>query len=156
MIGARWRRSIAAIALAAAGCASTPQASPQRDVEAKQFLTDPRSATLYVYRNNLENDGGDRIDSVLYVDHRLIGSTLPGTFFMLRLRTGVHTLSGIAHDQGRLELEVSAGQLHFVSLSVIGGQSRFRPVSVGAGKRELLECCVLLENWAPGQRPLLR
>ena len=24
------------------------------------------------------------------------------------------------------------------------------------GKREILRCCSLLENWAPGQRPLLR
>lgn len=155
MTGARWRSAIVAIAFAAAGCASTPQASPERDAEAKQFLADPRSATLYVYRGNLGNNGEDRIDSVLYVDHRLLGSTLPGTFFMLRLRAGVHTLSGIAHDPGRLELEVRAGRLYFVSLDVVGGQSLFRPVSVERGKRELLACCVLLENWAPGQRPLL-
>ena len=156
MTGARWRSAIAAIAFAAGGCASTPQASPERDAEAKQFLADPRSATLYVYRSNLGDNGGDRIDSVLYVDHRLLGSTLPGTFFMLRLRAGVHTLSGIAHDQGRLGLEVSAGHVYFVSLDVVGGQSYFHRVSIDRGKRELLECCDLLENWAPGQRPLLR
>jgi hypothetical protein len=156
MTGTGWRNSIASIALVAAGCASTPQASPERDAEAKKFLTDPRSATVYVYRLALENDGGDRSDSVLYVDERLIGSTLPGTFFLLRLRTGVHTLSGYAHDQGRFDLEVRAGQLYFVWLQVIGGESLFSPVSMEAGKRELLACCVLLENWAPGQRPLLR
>lgn len=156
MTGARWRKSIAAIALAAVGCASTPQASPERDAEAKKFIADPRSATLYVYRDDLGGDGGDRIDSVLYVDQRLIGSTLPGTYFVMRLRAGVHILSGYGHDAGRLDLEVHAGGLYFVSLNVIGGESRFRPVSVESGKRDLVACCALLENWAPGQRPLLR
>lgn len=157
MTSPNWPKAFAVIILAAAGCASTPQASPQRDAEAKQFLTDPRSATLYVYRNQLGgDDGGDRTDTVLYVDHRLLGSTLPGTYFMIRLRAGVHTLSGYGHDAGRLDLEVQAGELYFVSLNVIGGQSWFRPVSVETGERELTACCALLENWAPGQRPLLR
>jgi Protein of unknown function (DUF2846) len=148
---------IAAIALAAAGCASTPQASRASDAEAKEFRPDPRSATLYVYRNDWPNeDAGEQSDSVLYVDQRLIGSTLPGIFFVVRLRAGVHTLSGIAQDQGHLTVEVRAGQLYFVSLNVVGGDSLFRRVPVDAGKSEVLACCDLLETWAPGQRPFLQ
>lgn len=148
----------AAIALALlaalAGCASTPQASPERDAETKQFMTHPGAAAVYVYRNDFPTAGGE--DSVLYVDNRLIGATLPGTFFRVDLRPGVHLLYGIANDQGRLKLEIRSTQQHFVALNVIGDQSQFRQVSVETGKRELLRCCVLLENWAPGQRPLLR
>lgn len=152
MRATRWQRAVVAIALAAAGCASTPQASPERDAEAKRFEPDPRSAAIYVFRPSL-NTGSD---SVLHVDQRLIGSTLPGAFFVVRLRAGEHTFHGIANDQGRLKLEVRAGELYFVRLTVQGGVSFFELVSAEAGQREILRCCVLFENWESGQRPLLR
>ena len=72
------RLACAVLALASvliAGCASTPEAGPARDAEAKQFLTHPSASTIYVYRspfNHLE------ADTVLYVDGRLIGATRPG------------------------------------------------------------------------------
>lgn len=148
----------AAIALALlaalAGCASTPQASPERDAEAKRFITQPGTAALYVYRNDFPS--AISADSVLYVNNRLIGATLPGTFFRVELRPGTHVLYGIGNDQGRLKLEIRSTEPHFVALNVVGDQSYFRQVSAEAGKRELLRCCVLLENWAPGQRPLFR
>jgi len=157
MIGVRWRGSIAVVALAAAACASTPQAPRSQDAEAKRFPADRRVAMVYVYRADLARDPvTDPIDSVLYADDRLIGSTVPGTYFVVRLPTGMHTLSGMANDQGRLEIDVLAGQIYFVSLSVASGQSWFRRVSVETGKREVRQCCVLLENWAPHQRPFLR
>lgn len=152
MTRTRWQNAILAIVMAGAGCASTPQASPERDAEAKEFRPDPRSAAVYIYRSDL--DRGD--STVLHVNQKLIGSTLPGAFFVVRLRSGVHTLSGVANDQGRLTLKVSAGELYFVRLSVRGGISRFEQVSAEAGQREILRCCVLFENWEPGQRPLLR
>jgi hypothetical protein len=156
MTAAAWRNALAALALVAAGCASTPQASPERDAQAKKFETDPRSATLYVYRLDLRDADDDGGDSVLYVDQKLIGSTVAGSYFVMRLRTGVHTFSGVANDQGKLKLEVRAGGLYFVWLKVRGGESFFEPVSVEKGKRDILASCVLFENWEPGQRPLLR
>ena len=153
----RWRNAIAVIALVAAACASTPQAPRKEDAEAKRFLTDRRVATVYVYRPDLGRDPiDDPMESVLYADDRLIGSTVPGTYFVVHLPAGMHVLSGIADDQGRLDIDVLAGQIYFVSLSVASGQSWYRRVSVETGKRELLACCVLLENWAPHQRPFLR
>ena len=135
-----------------AACASTPQASRERDAEAKKFRPDPTSAGIYVYRPRI-NTGGD---SVLHVDRTLIGSTVPGGFFLVRVDSGAHTLHGIANDQGRLALEVSAGRLYFVRLNVRGGLSRFQQVSEETGKSEILRCCVLFENWDPEQRFFLR
>jgi hypothetical protein len=43
-----------------------------------------------------------------------------------------------------------------VSLQAAGGISRFMLVKPEAGKRDILRCCSLMENWAPGQRPFLR
>ncbi|MBI2296286.1 MAG: hypothetical protein HYU76_09700 [Betaproteobacteria bacterium] len=150
----RARIALLAAALALSGCASTPQASRGRDAEAKQFLTHPNSATIYAYRNDFGSAESD--DSVLYVDGRIIGATLPGTFFRVDVRPGVRVLNGTGYDQGSLRLETRSGELHFVELNVSSGQSRFRLVSADAGKREIVRCCALLENWAPGQRPFLR
>ena len=137
-----------------AGCASVPQASRESDAEAQDYLTHPNAATLYVYRNDLS--GPVRNESVLYVDGRIIGATLAGAYFRIDTWPGDRVLHGYGYDQGMLKVSARSGEITFVSLNVTGGTSRFTLVSPEAGKREIARCCVLLENWAPGQRPLWR
>jgi hypothetical protein len=137
-----------------AGCTSTPQATPERDAEAKRFETRPDAATIYVYRDEFATSPSD--DTVLYVDDRLIGSTLPRTFFRFDVRAGERQLLGLGFDQGRLRIDTHDGELYFVSLRTAGGTSDFRLVAPETGKRDIRRCCALLENWAPDQRPLLR
>lgn len=136
------------------GCASTPQASPGRDAQAKQFISYPSSSTIYVYRTDLGGDDDD--DAVLYVDGRLIGDTLPQAFFRVYVNPGKHLLEGIAHDQGTLSIETRPGRIYFVEQDVVAGNSFFKLVDPKVGKAWIIACCQLLENWAPGQRPLLR
>lgn len=136
-----------------AGCASTPQASPDRDSEAKQFSTHPASSTLYVYRPYFDSPD---MDTVLWINGRLIGATLPGAYFRVNLDPGKHTLSGMGYDNGTFTLETRPGELYFVSLQVLGGHSRFQLTPPELGRKAIGRCCALLENWAPGQRPLLR
>jgi hypothetical protein len=147
---------LAAAALALAACTSVPQASPERDAEVKQFLTHPNAAALYIYRPDFPSGEIEWTDSVLWVDDRLIGSTLPRTYFRLDLRQGKHVLRGDGPDLGRLALDTGTGEIYFVRLNVIGSTSHFALVPPETGKMEVLRCCVLMENWAPGQRPLLR
>jgi hypothetical protein len=137
-----------------AGCASTPQASRQRDAEAKQFITYPATAAIYIYRTDFLSD--DDVDSVLYVDGRLIGATLPLSFFRVNVNPGTHQLNGMGPDQGTLRLETRPGRNYFVELSVIGGNSFFTVVEPRHAQRTIISCCKYMENWAPGQRPLLR
>lgn len=134
-----------------AGCASTPQASRERDAQAKQFGTHPGMATLYVYRPE-----SGKQDSVLWIDKRLIGSTLAFTYYRVFLEPGRHVLSGFAADNGRLAIDTRPDQVYFVALTINAGQSQFRPVPEAIGRKVLTNCCYLLETWAPGQRPLLR
>lgn len=146
---------LAAAALALAGCASVPQASRERDAEAKLYITHPQTATLYVYRDDFAGD--IRTDNaVLYVDGRIIGATLPGGYFRIDVRPGTRVLHGDGPDTGRLVLSARPSEISFVVLNVAGGVSHFREVAPETGKRDIARCCVLLENWAPGQRPLLR
>ncbi len=146
----------AVAAAAISGCVSTPQASPERDTEAKRFIAHPASAALYVYRPDFPSGEHVRTETVLWINSRLIGQTLPGAFFRVDLRPGVHRLHGVGPDQGSLTIETAAGRVYFVRLNVVAGSSLFALVDADTGRKESAGCCALLENWAPGQRPFLR
>jgi hypothetical protein len=149
------RTALAVLFLALAGCMSTPEASRERDAEAKQFKPRADAAVIYVYRDDVGASGMASDDPVLYVDDRLIGSTLPLTYFRFDVRAGEHLLHGYGYDQGRLRLFTRNGETYFVSLTSVSGTSFFRLVKPETGRREILRCCTLLENWAPSQRPFL-
>lgn len=134
------------------GCASTPEATLERDGQAKRFESNSYLAVIYVYRADWTRQTED---SVLMVDSRIIGATLPASYFRIELWPGKHVLHGFGWDAGRLVLETKAGGVYFVALTV-GGYSHFTPAPPEIGRRAILACCGLLENWAPGQRPLLR
>ena len=148
--------ALVAVASALTGCASTPQASPAHDAEAKKFNTHPGYSVIYVYRPDFDSSGAAHSDTVLYVGRRLIGATLPQTYFRVDVEPGTHMLRGIGVDQGTLKPETRSGEPVFVELTVTGGVSTYRLVDAETGKQAIRRCCVLLENWAPGQRPLLR
>ena len=141
------------VALGAAGCASTPEAPRQKDALAKEFLTHAGAATVYVYRSPFNHYD---YDTVLYVDGRLIGSTLPGAFFRIDMNPGRHVLHGTGIDTGQIEFDARPGQLYFVALNVNAGHSQFRLMPEETGKQQVRACCALLENWIPGQRPFIR
>lgn len=152
----RARTALAVSLLALAGCASTPQATAERDAEAKRFVARPDAAMIYVYRDDFAPVAPATDNTVLYVNGRLIGATLPKTFFRFDVRAGEHLLHGYGYDQGSLKVDTRSGEIYFVSLQATGGNSRFALVKPETGKRDILRCCALMENWAPGQRPLLR
>ena len=143
--------TLAAVLLLAA-CTATPEAAPESDARAKEFLTHPNASTIYVYRSPFNHYA---TDSVLYLDGRVIGTTIPGTYFRLDTTPGRHVLHGTGVDLGQITLETRAGEIYFVALSVNGGHSAFELVPDREGRQQVRACCALLENWAPGQRPFL-
>jgi hypothetical protein len=145
---------LAILLLTLGACASTPQASRERDAEAKRFMSQPGFSTIYVFRPDFLTASMD--DSTLHVDDRLIGATLPGTFFRVDVQPGTHVVSSSAAGSTGLKVETRPGELYFVQLNVMSGSSRLALVDPEAGRRAILKCCALMENWAPGQRPLLR
>ena len=140
-------------ALLIAGCAATPPAPAERDTLAKEFLTHPAAATIYVYRSEFNNFD---TDSILYMDGRLIGSTAPGTYFRIPTTPTRHVLHGTGVDLGELALETRPGQLYIVELNVIGGISQFRLMPEHLGRERVRACCALMESWAPTLRPLVQ
>lgn len=136
-----------------AACAATPEAPRDVDAEAKQFNTHPNAATIYVYRSYYTETAEQ---SVLYVDSRLVGQTLPGSYFRIDAVPGRHVLHGIGVDAGYLTLDARPGELYFVRLDVYAGHSHFRVEPEQLARAEIRACCAMLENWTPGQRPFLR
>ena len=141
--------------IALGGCASTPQASRQRDAEAKQFRSHPATSAIYIYRTDRQAPENSESTDI-YVDGRLVGATLQQSFFRIDVNPGVHVLTGMGPDQGSLKMETRPGEIYFVELKVIGNNSHFSIVDPEIARRAIISCCALLENWAPGQRPLLR
>lgn len=138
------------------GCASTPEAPLQDDAAAKRFESAPRAAIVYLYRADASGSAGI---STIWVDDRLVGQTLPATYFRFAVRPGHNRIAAFAGDQGRLEIDTREGGVYFVAMHVGGeGESSpntvFRVVSPDAGKAAILRCCTLLETWRPGQRRL--
>ena len=142
-----------AIGLVVTACTSTPQASPEQDAAAKAFVTHPNGSTIYVYRSPFNYY---EADSVLYINGRLLGSTLPGAYFRIDAVPARHVLHGTGIDIGKITLDTRPGEIYFVSLEVIAGHSHFELVPDRVAQERIRACCALLENWAPGQRPLLR
>ena len=147
--------TITTLLVALGGCASVPQATPERDAEAKQFITHPGFASIYIFRIDFGGNPSSE-DPVVHVDGRLIGATLPRTYFRVDVLPGERLLHGIGYDQGSIKINVRPDEITFVSLDAMGGTSHFKQVDPETGKREILRCCSLMENWAPGLRPLFR
>jgi hypothetical protein len=135
------------------GCASTPESSPQSDAEAKRFESAPRAAIIYLYRADTPGGSGT---STIWVDGRIVGQTLPATYFRVPVRPGRNRISAYASDQGQLEIETRQDGVYFVSMRVAGTDETapntlFRSVAPEVGKPEIVRCCTMLEVWRPGQ-----
>ena len=147
---------VLAAAVALGGCASVREAAPERDADAKRFESRPNTSALYVYRNDRADLMDTQNDVPVYVNDRIVGQALPGAYFRVDVRPGSHVLHGYGPDQGKFKISTRPGEVYFVSLNVVGGNSVYQQVAPEAAKREISRCCVLMENWQPGQRPLLR
>ena len=139
------------LSLLLGGCAATPLASRESDAVAKQFESAPRAAIIYLYRADVR--GGF---STLWINNRLLGETVAGTYFRVAVRPGRSVISAAGNDMGRIAIETRDEGVYFVEMRVLGeseGNSTtiFRSVPEETGKQAIALCCALLENWRPGQ-----
>ena len=135
-----------------AGCASTPEASLSSDADAKRFDSAMNAAIIYIYRPI----GAGQGVSTIWVDGRLVGESLPQTFFRVVARPGRNRITTSGNDQGRLELNTAREGVYFVEAQVAGitqseASTLFRQVAPELGKTAIAGCCRMLETWRPGQ-----
>jgi hypothetical protein len=143
---------ITAIAVLA-GCAATPLASNESDADAKRFETATNAAIIYIYRPT--GYGGHGVSTV-WVDGKLVGETLPSTFFRIAVRPGRNRVAAGGNDMGRIEIDTKADGVYFVEAQVAGesqseSATTFRAVAAETGKSMIQGCCRMLETWRPGQ-----
>lgn len=133
------------------GCSTTPEASRERDSDAKRFEPELRSAIIYLYRGDIR--GGV---ATLWIDGRLIGQSVSATYFRIAVRPGRNVITASGNDLGRIELNTVDEGVYFVEARVLGEAEDshttiFRSVPPETGKETIARCCALLETWRPGQ-----
>ena len=143
---------IAITTLLCTACASTPEAPPASDAEAKRFESDPRAAIIYLYRADVSRGGV----ATIWIDNRLVGQTVSTTYFRVAVRAGHNRITASGSDAGRLEIDTRGGEVYFVSMNVLGetesaSTTVFRSVTPEVGKAAIQRCCTMLETWRPGQ-----
>ena len=151
------RHCLPIVLLLCAACTSTPQAIPERDAEAKRFEPVTRDAVVYIYRPGIVLAGPE---TTLWVDNRLVGSSLPGTFFRVIVLPGRNLIDTSPPDIGRLEVATQGNDVTFVEMRTEGGpdgtpSSRFRVMPPEEAKAAIVRCCSMLETWRHDQPRLL-
>jgi hypothetical protein len=153
-------KNFAAILTAAAlvaACVSTPEGTPERDAEAKRFEPVTRDSVIYVYRPDFASTAGI---TTLLANGRIVGASLPLTFFRIIVLPGRTVLDTLAPDMGRIEVETRGNDVVFIEMRTAGGtetapSSHFRRVPPEKARAAILDCCTMLETWRPGQSRLL-
>ena len=136
------RISLAIVLLAAfTGCASVPMASTDADKSAKQFVTNPSKANVYIYRNE---GMGSAIKMGIYVDNKPIGQTAAKTYLKLTLDPGTHTIRGHAENLSDIDLDAKAGQNYFiwqeVKMGIGSARNKLQVVDAKTGTKGVNEC----------------
>jgi hypothetical protein len=128
------------------------EASPEQQRAALKFQPASGKAVLYVFRHQLKGalQGHD-----LVLDGRCLGQIRGCTFYRLELEPGKHRLSGDKKCQESLEVEVAAGQVHFVEQELLLGMwctgYHYLPrENAMKTRREVQECKMLLPEEEAG------
>ncbi len=148
--------AVGALALCTA-CATTPQASLERDAEAKRFEPVTREAVIYIYRPGPALSGPE---TTLWVDNRLVGSSLPGTYFRVIALPGRNVIDTSPPDTGRIEINTLGNDVTFVEMRTVAvpegsPSTTFRLMPPEEAKAAIVECCWRLETWRYNQPRIL-
>lgn len=147
--------SASVLVLCLSACASTPEADPVRDAEAKRFEPVTRDAVIYIYR---PDRGSGAAQTTLWADGRLVGVSLPETFFRFIALPGKTLLHTSGPDNGRIEVNTRGNDVTYVEMRTDDDQSpmsRFRVVTADEARAAIRRCCTMLEVWRPGQPRLV-
>lgn len=132
-------------------CASTPEATPERNEEAKRFEAVTRDAVVYVYR---PDRGTGAAETTLWANGRLVGMSLPRTFFRVIVLPGRTVLHTSGSDAGRIEFDTRGNDVTYVEMQTLNEQSpvtQFKLVPAEEAQAAIRACCSMLEGWRPGQ-----
>ena len=136
----RWIACIA-LAVAAAGCASTQMASPEEDAQAKRFTVPEGKSRIYVYRN--ETFGG-AIKIALALDGKMMGSTAPKTYFAWDVSPGRHEITCMGENNIKLTVDAPSGGAVYVwqemKMGMLSAGCALNLVDGTTGRAGVMDC----------------
>lgn len=96
-----------------AGCAaSVPLTPADLDVEAKRFTPPSGRSNIYVFRGGAF--GGSAIAFQIIVDGKVIGSIAPGTYHLIVVEPGDHSIAATSQENSKLvRLRAEPGRNYF-------------------------------------------
>jgi hypothetical protein len=125
------------------GCASVPQSSDTDDRLAKQFSPPSDKANIYVFRRARLHGVVHQVQ--ILFDGRVVGATASGTYLLLTVSPGDHTVSSLTESIVSLPLKTEAGNSYFVKQEILSGgwarpPTELKLVANEEGKAEVLKC----------------
>ncbi len=106
--------TLAALMLAASGCATVPMAPQEHDLAAKSFSTQSDLANLYVYR---ASSFGTAVKYPVTVDGKMLGELPGATYIFVRVPPGPHTVGVVAQTNKTQPFTAEAGRNHYVKVT---------------------------------------
>ena len=126
-----------------AGCAATVDlAAPEEDLAAKSFVPAEGEANIYVTRE--DQFTGSAVLFQLVVDQRVIGGIAPGTYHLIRVEPGHHTISvTTSENQSIEEVDAVAGRIYFFEVEPrmgwIAARAEVEPLTEAEGRAAVAE-----------------
>ena len=119
-----------------ASCAQLPPLPG--DAAAKRFEAVPDRAVIYVARHALERN----FVAPIKLNDEMMGSTYRGTYMRLVVPAGSHRITGLAGDNGLIDIQARPGQIYFINQTTWGydalSNSKFELVDAQYGRSVVL------------------
>ncbi len=141
---------IAALFVAASGCAGVPLATSEEDSAAKAFRIEPRVANVYVYCASELPLG---IAYRIFVDGEALADLAGSTFALVRVRPGPHTVSFSTEYVQAQAFLASGGRNYYVNVMPLAASpstsARLTLVADEERAKQEIGRCRLVERLAP-------
>ena len=96
-------------------CSKRPHGTAGFDAEAKQFTPPAGKANFYIAWSN-SSSGGRALD--ISVDGKLLGPIAPGTFYLVAVDPGKHTVSAkVRDDSSNVAMDAAAGKNYYFEVT---------------------------------------
>ena len=116
----RWLLIICTGILILTGCATVPMATVAQDIEAKSFTPASGMANLYIARRNAYF--GSAIAFQIMVDGMPIGSIGPGTYHLISIEPGQHSILASSNENSeRVVFEAAVEKSYYFEVRVVMG-----------------------------------
>jgi hypothetical protein len=120
MMNGKWVVLLAVVLVAGCMTAAAPAASPESDAAAKRFEPAQGKANLYVARS--PGSAGGSTEFKLTVDGKELGSITPGTYYLVVLDPGRHSIAAASmFNSVKTELTTEPAKNYFYEVTARNG-----------------------------------